>query len=353
MKKFLVQIVIFSTLVFALVFALDEITFSDDFICFKTEGTEYNKIGWNFHMLNNRPEALNGSTVFIGSSLVQGAINDSIAHQKGFKAYNFAIPHNGYDLNLYFVNRLKELNPKAIIYLQEKNNYKGLHKLTPLVNRPSSLLKWGQSFNFYFINYLFKRAKLSIEYIAFNFKNGSTDATEKYKDYGIIFDNKLFVLDKQFNDEFLQNLRIRDEYLNLYQNNFLFTKEKKENDLLQDLKRLKRKITNILWVKNNLATNYKSQKYFLKNAKQIMRSEPILFAKVYVPVLSDIVNNKEYKRSYFEIKENDSVLTLKDFSFLNNPNYWSDNAHVNEHGAKIFSEKIFENYKESKFLAKK
>jgi len=354
MKRFLIQTAIFSVFIFALVFALDEITFSDAFIKSKTDETEYSKIAWNFHMLNNKPELIEGSTIFMGSSLVQGAVNDSIAHSKGLKVYNFALPHNGYDLNLYFVNRIKKLKPKSIFFLQEKNNYKGLHKLTPLLNRPSNLLRWGQKINFHFANYFFKRAKLSLEYLVFSLKDKQVHSSTTYKDYGIVFDNKPFKSGTRFEDAFLKKLSKRDEYLNLYQNEFLYAEERDDFDSFKRLVQLKRKAINTLWVSNNLITNYKSQQEFLEEAEKIIGEENIIFSKIYVPVLSDVVKDSErYERSYFSQKKSDSVISLGDFYFLNSPIYWSDEAHVNEEGARVFSEKLFESYRNSPFLAKK
>lgn len=355
MKDFLKQITIFGSVVFTLVIAMDQITFSDDFICHKTSGTEYEKVIWNLHMLNNESEKLQGSTIFLGSSLVQGGINDSIGHLKDLKVYNFAVPHNGYDLNLYFAERLKSHNPHAFVFLQEKNSYGGLHKLTPLVNRPSDLLRWGQSINFHFVNYLFKRAKLSTEYVVYAIGKQRFDGLRKPREFGIVFDNKEFVKGQEFTDSFLDGLQRRDEYLNLFQNDFLYAYERQWKESLQFLRKIKRKTVNSLWVNNNWVKNNKSQQAFLRTSKEWTESEGILFAKVYVPVLSDVVDAKNYTRTYFEQQPGSAaeVLTLENFSFLKRPGFWSDNAHVNETGARLFSERIFDKYVESRFLAKK
>jgi hypothetical protein len=353
MKRFLKQIVLLTLLVFIIVTALGQITFSDDFICHKTSGTEYEKMAWNIHTLNKKTELIKGSTVFLGSSLVQGAINDSIGQELGLKLLNFGIPHNGYDLNLYFLNRILKLQPKTVIFLQEKNNYKGLHKLSPLLNRPLDILKWGQSFNFFYVNYLFKRAKLSIEYLVFSLLNNHFTSNENYKDFGIVFDNKTFITEEKFRDGFISNLQKRDEYLNLYQNNYLTKSEITESEQIQFIKKSKRKLVQNYWVNNNLITNSKSQQNFLNTAKEILTDTNIKYAKVYVPVLSDVVEAKNYKRSYYKANGDDTVLLLDDFSFLNSPKYWSDTAHVNEKGAALYSKMLFEKFKNSEFLSRK
>lgn len=83
MRKFLVQLTILSSIVLLTCFLFSQVKFSDEFIIYKTKDTAFKKIGWNINILENYPERIKGSTIFFGSSLVQGAINDSLMQDRG------------------------------------------------------------------------------------------------------------------------------------------------------------------------------------------------------------------------------------------------------------------------------
>ena len=83
MKVFLTQLLKISVIFMTVCAALNEITFSDEFIIEKTVDTEYKKVAWNLDLLNNNPERINGKLIFLGSSLVQGGIQDSPPDDNG------------------------------------------------------------------------------------------------------------------------------------------------------------------------------------------------------------------------------------------------------------------------------
>ena len=109
MKKFLINIIVFTIVVFATSFALGEIEYSNSFLIEKTKDTAYEKVGWNLSMLENSKDQIKGSKVFFGSSYVLNGVNDSVLTNNGVRSFNFAVRHNGNDLSLFFL-KLKFIN---------------------------------------------------------------------------------------------------------------------------------------------------------------------------------------------------------------------------------------------------
>jgi hypothetical protein len=351
MRKFLVQLAILSSIVFFACFLFSQVTFSDEFIVYKTKDTAYKKIGWNINLLENHSERIRGGTIFLGSSLVQGAINDSLMQQEGFNAINMGVPHNGNEIGLYFLNRLKKKKPREVIFLKGKTPFQGLHKMTPLLHTSSSLFKAGQGFNPDYISFVFKKSKLCLEYIFFKLLQGDKIKDASYQSfltrkYGVIYANNT-ISEEVYNDTMERITGGKtDEYYNLYLNDYLYRNEVNANSLLNKIKVVKRELVLNFWMRTNFIKNTKSQEKFVQKAIEISRANHIEISKLYIPKLVDVkdYSDTDYKRSFYESVPSDSigVYGLESYKFLMPRRHWADFDHLDESGAELYTEKILE-----------
>ncbi|WP_318308119.1 hypothetical protein [Flagellimonas crocea] len=349
MRKFLVQLGILSSIVLLACFLLSEVTFSDDFLVYKTKDTAFKKIGWNLNLINNEPKRLENSIVFLGSSLVQGGINDSLLQQSGISAINMGVPHNGNEIGLYFLERIKDKDPKEVIFLKGKTPFNGLHKMTPLLYTSSELFEGGQRFNPDYISFVFKKTKLCLEYIFFKMLQKQPKADLEYSNflsrpYGVVYATDT-VSTKIYNETVLENTKKKsDEYYNLYQNDFLYQDEINGSAFSNNLKIAKRKLVLTAWVENNFITNIKSQESFIESAIQICKRNEIKVGKIYIPKLVDVKNysNVPYNRNFYKPVPSDSigVYHLDSFQFLKAKEHWADFDHLDESGADLFTKEV-------------
>jgi len=166
-------------------FLLASIEFNDQFIIDQTKGTSYDKIAWNLNLINNNPEKISESIIFLGPSLVQGGICDSTLNSNGYKSINMGVNHNGAEISSYFVNRLIKYHPKKIYIHLSKYNIPEMHPMTPLMYTPSSLLSNGQEVNFHFITYIFKRLPFVFKYFSWNFFHSEKRSDQNQ--YGVVY----------------------------------------------------------------------------------------------------------------------------------------------------------------------
>lgn len=351
MKRFLLQFGAISLVFLLLCTVLSSLTYSERFIMYKTLDTPYKKVAWNLSLIEKHPERLKNSTVFLGSSLVQGAIQDSLLQANNIPALNMAVPHNGNDLNLYFFERIMPYNPKKIFWLKGKVPYTGLHKLTPLLYKPAGLLSKGQGLNSSFIRYFFKRVKLSMEFIGFQlfqgeWKPSSSEQAFLNRPYGYIIAPG--ALDSEVFASYQQKSNSRtDEYFNLYLNEFKYQKELGEGGIGHTVQYWKRKLVHQGYLKSNFLRNVGAQEAFVSQALAQGQENQIELTKLYVPLLVDAFDYSQvsYKRSFYQNTKTDAevpVYSLNEFSFLSRADLWSDEDHVNEEGAFLFTNALIQ-----------
>lgn len=341
MKNFIIKIFCFTLILFAFCFCLSEVEFSDDFIVEKTTDTAYEKVCWNLDMIRNHSNKIENSTIFLGSSYILGGVNDSILNSQGHNAHNFGVRHNGNDLNLYFLRRLAPLNPKAIYFLKSKTNFSELHKLTPLLIRPSILIKDGQTINLTFVSYLFKRVKLVVEYLFYTNEDDISEHRSSHNDFGIVYDEKQISKTDFNSKETVERMRRTQERFSIYKNGYLFAEEKLNDSFQNKIKALKRKLTLKFYSENNFITNCDSQNNFIETAKGICKDKSIGFYQLYIPVVSDIRPFANYEGELYRKKESDfHIVVFENYYFLNNYLYWADEHHLTKTGAEIFTKKI-------------
>ena len=351
MRRFILKIFFFGLAIIIGCFFLSEIEFSDSYIVYKTKDTAYKKIAWNINLLKNNEERIKGSIVFLGSSIVQGGINDSLLNNSGINAINMGVPHNGNEIGLYFIERLKDKKPSSVILLKGKTPYQGLHKMTPLLFRSTKLLQIGQNINLDFIKYLFKRTKLSLEYIFYVEQNESYESSFKTfleRQYGVVYDKN------EISQEVYHNIVIsgiwsrNDEYFNLYKNDFLYLNEQNDAEIVKMFKIFKRKITRSFYVENNFLNNSKCQQKFVDQSIELALSRNISIEKIYIPILIDVNYYEGYKRSIYGSSLNDKIgiIDFESYNFLKTKEYWADENHLSENGSVLFTSKLLAKLKD-------
>jgi len=347
MKRFLARGLLFLLLIFILSILLSQIDFSDAFIIYKTRDTEYKKIAWNINLITKKQERLDGSIIVLGSSIVQGGLNDSLLQEKGLNVINMGVPHNGDELSLYFLNRLKEKHPKAIVLLKGKTQYRNLHKLTPLLYTPSRLLEAGQSINLDFVIFIFKRTKLSLEYLfSMNVNNSDSELNEFLNaSYGVIYDENE-ISDETYNKFSKGDWARSDEYFNLRLNNFLYQSEQQKGDFIKSILKIKRKMVSWFLMDFSFLSNTKSQRSFMNKAVREALKYNIEVRKIYIPILIDVKEYTGYNRQTYPMVSSDTIgiLILDSHKFLNKQAYWSDESHLNEKGSILFTEKMIKHF---------
>ena len=353
MKRFLLQLAAISTVFLILCIGLTSINFSDNFIFFKTLDTPYKKVAWNLNLIENSPDLIKGKTIFLGSSLIQGGINDSILSSKGLPSINMGVPHNGNDLNLYFFDRIKNLQPKEVVWLKGKVKYTGLHKLTPLLYKPSSILSNGQGINSSFIRYFFKRVKLAMEYLqfaVFRYDWKPTEEQNRFLEQSYGFIPAPGIVSKEvFEDYKNGSVSRNDEYYNLYLNDYTYLREKLGSgpNLLTIWRR---RLIDQFYLRSNFIRNVGSQEGFIDRAQAASLNLNIPFHKIYIPLLLDasLEQHVEYDRQFYRSSYSDKKepINLSSYQFLMQQSYWSDVDHVSSEGAEILTRSYF------KFLLK-
>lgn len=338
MKNFIIKVFIFSILIFAICFGLSEIKFSDEFLINQTKDTAYEKVAWNLNMISNNKDKIEGSQVFFGSSYVLNGLNDSVLNDQDIKSINFAIKHNGNELSLYFLKRVLEHHPSEVIFLKGKIGFQKLHKLTPLLYTPSTLLSDGQSINFFFISYLFKRSKLALDYIFFNLK-AMANSNLNFNKFGISYEETVLSEEEFYNLKNQNRLKLEHERFNIYKKNFLFDSELDDLSFINQLKGVKRYITFHFFTENNLLNNYVSQENFVNTAKELALNHNVKFSQLYMPVVTDVILEQSVGDEFFMpiSSDADKIYSLRNYYFLNNPSYWTDYRHLSKKGSIIFT----------------
>ncbi len=346
MKSFLLKILAFTLFLFSICLLLSEIEFSDDFLINRTKDTAYDKVGWNLNKIKNHKEEIKGSNIFFGSSYVLNGLSDSVLNTKKIKSFNFAVRHNGNDLSLFFLKKIIPLQPKEVFFLKGKTGFKNLHKLAPLLYKPSTLVGDGQAINISFVKYLFKRTKLALEYIFFISENNQ-NINISTSIYGVEYENEPFSETIFKNKDVVEKLRFEDEGYNLHKTNYLYKKEKTANNFFNTLKNLKRKITREYYQRNNWVSNWNSQENFVDTAKEICGENNIPFSQLYMPVVSDVVSLEKSQNPFFIPLASDAkkIYVFKSYAFLENKLYWADMHHLSKEGAIVFTNKLVEQLK--------
>lgn len=340
MTRFFFNSILWLLFLMSSVLLLDSIKISDDYVIHKTKGTSYHKIAWNLNLINNQPERIKGRALFMGSSLVQEGLSDSLLSNRGFPALNCATNGNGNELVLYFLKRMLPFQPSAIYLQVYKTDKTGLHGLTPMLLRPAELLESGQSLNLHFIEYMFKRAAHVCDYLLWSLK-GEEDVYSTFSNYGQVNRDSTEYTSESF--QTIDTVAMRD-YFNFFRPelvNYTLMKERGQNGALIKLKRVGRKFY-YGFRKWNFIYNGYCQTTFVSKAFELCNNYQMTVHRLYIPLLADAKVGRDFDRTFYVPTRNSHVLSLKNFVFLDSVVYWNDRSHLSREGSYRFTEAVLD-----------
>lgn len=315
MKKFALNVFVFFMLITTVVFLLDSVQISDEYIIERTKGTGYEKIAWNLNLINNYPEQIKGSIIFLGPSLTQGGICDSTLNARGVRAINMGVNHPGKEMEQFFVSKIIKHNPKKIYLYLPKYELVFLHPMTPLLTDPIELLSSGQSFNIPFLTYLYKRSSFILNYLIWKF-NHQASLPFAYSKHGVRYQRTEYEKDK-------------------------FESIKTEQILFSEFGGISlRKIIRRYLIQINIIFNTRCQEQFLINAYAKCSRNGISMSQLYIPVVPDVKSGKIFDKSFYAPPMTVNVESVRDFSFLDQNYYWSDLNHLSNKGSIRFTEEL-------------
>ncbi|PBQ31502.1 hypothetical protein CNR22_06895 [Sphingobacteriaceae bacterium] len=339
MKKFLVNTLVFGLIFLLITFLLDMVKVSDDYMINKTATSSFEKIAWNLDLIKNHSSKIKGSSIFFGPSLTQAGLCDSTLSSNGIPSVNFGINGAGNEVSLFFLRRVIGLKPGKIYLHLFKDGHKDLHKMTPLLYDPVSLLKSGQSINFNFIQFLIKRPYFILDYLGWELM-GNKMAAKKYKEYGVVYEPVNFTpqeytaIRKEKTDEYFESC-------NLSQTKFIKRSELGRSGLGFKIIRYRRAVLYYLW-NSEFTHNCRSQETFVASALALCRKNNLPVCQLYMPLIADAKINRDFDESFFSPGKKESVIALKNFSFLDTVVYWSDMTHLSTQGSKIFTQALID-----------
>jgi hypothetical protein len=335
MKIFLKKIVGFSLFLIIVIIAICEIQIPDATVIWLTENTSYEKIAWNVRLINNSHEQLKNSYIFIGPSLVEGAINDSMLNSFGYKSINMGVRHGGADLDYYFVSRIIEHKP-GFIFLHRFPKGNGVfHPMMPLLMSPIKyFLNFQNISTKFFFKFIPKRLYFVLKFAICCFieKKGSNikknDTVYGWRSRGnghiIIDEVKVNCL---VSEKVSLNSRIKKEFFN------------KSGVLVYSSGTLKN-----IWrflVSNFVFGNGEDTRI---RTISLCENANVNVAEIYIPHFPDACfDSKMESNKYFFRRQGISkpVYYLKNVAFLSNQIYWVDQEHLNAIGSYQFTDSIY------------
>lgn len=338
MKRFIVNVSIFGLMLIGQCFLIGHIKIPDSYVIHKTHNTSYEKIAWNLDQINNHPERIRDSVVFLGPSLVQAGICDATLASLGLKAINMGVNHIGNEVTLFFVNRIIDLKPKKIYLHLSKEKPLYLHPMTPLLYSPLSLLSSGQTFNVAFMNYLFKRAGFVLDFLVWRLLRPQA-AIVAEGEYGIRYNTSQFstLAYEGIGEQYVSTV-VESPYF--YLNGFKLKSEQNRTGISVEMKRFFRLLK--FYAKNvNFLFNARSQQIFAEKAEAASQIGQVEIAELYVPILADAKARWDFTELSYAPRLTARVESVSNFAFLNQPEYWFNMTHLSKKGAIAFTRELF------------
>lgn len=334
MKKFIFNIFIFSIVLIVLCFAIGNVKITDEYICYKTKNTSYEKIAWNLNLINNHPEKINGSILFFGPSLTQAGICDSTFQANKINAINFGTNGAGNEVELFFLEKAIKYKPKKIFLHIYKGEHKDLHNMTPLLYTSVGLLQAGQNVNFNYLSFLFKRASYVLDYFVWelfieNFQVESYSSFGSRGESASVSDEFYAGIEKETMLDFFESV-------NLSKNEFRKSTELNRKGFYFNLIKFRR---SVIYFLNNFefVNNIESQNNFDRTAFELSKLRNIEINHLYIPVIADVKIDKDFNELFYNTYDGKPVSSLKNFKFMDSCVYWADMTHLSKKGGIAFT----------------
>lgn len=329
MKRFLIKTGCFLAFVIISIICICEIKVSDASIVAMTAGTPYEKLAWDIEMLNHHPERFDNAIVFVGPSLVQGGVNDSLLSKKGIKGINMGVNHFGYDMDYYVTKRVVEnTHPKKIYLFKSQDGGAMLHPMIPMAISPIQYWHIFQQFPLNFISlYYPKRLYFVVRSLIITMTGEKNNYTPTQM-YGVREQEETGVSEKIDSNAI-------DEHKNtlaMYKKNII--NEDGTYPTQSSLKKYWRKALSIVRGTPQPLTSY---------TVTLVKKKGIEVSYLYMPVYYDaLIDNLTDDRSYFIKWAGDKEKTLQfaNYSFLKDYKLWADYHHLNAKGSAIFADSL-------------
>ncbi|MCB0695805.1 MAG: hypothetical protein KDC07_00490 [Chitinophagaceae bacterium] len=328
MKKFLSKISLFLLVLLACLIGLSQIHISDEFVIEKTHETSYEKLAWDLKKLQH-PETLNDANIFIGPSLVQGDVNDSMLTASGIYSVNMAINHNGFDLDHYVAKRIMEVSKTEKMFLyRPRDGGSMLHPMMPLLVSPIDYACTYHQFPVTFIRKYFpKRVYFAMQYLWSKVFPGN--AIYQPSAYGWRGEVNTVIGSMKDNEAAIEEEIARRE-------DFGKTRINKDGTF---------------YTPSTIKSYWRKTLYYYRGAAEPIRRITVESAQkynipvseIYMPVYDDaIIDSRTDNKTFFrQISGYDyDCFTLSSYSFLNDSNLWFDHHHLNSNGAVMFTDSL-------------
>ncbi len=329
MKKFVNHIIKIVFIIIIAIITIGEIKISDEKVI-KLVPVDYSKVIWNLDLINKRPNLINGSVVFIGSSLIDQGISDSLLCAKGIKSINMGVSRAGFDLDYYFVRRILKFKPRMIYLIRMPNGSSQSHPVTPLLMSPISHLVTFKQFNLNFIrSYIPKRILFVIKSILIS---DSKMAEKTSKLYGQTYlKNQYLKLDNSQLDKFIYESKKKLEKIN---------HDSIDNNGIH----ISKSIIGNIWRYFIAYFIYGNGEKIRNQTHKLCQAHNVLSREIYIPCYADAILNKEMRQSFqrnFVLNSQLDCLYIKDMEFLNNSKYWRDINHLSYKGSLVFTDSLY------------
>lgn len=339
MRRFLINAAVFTTFFSILLVCIDCIHISDEYLIYKTKGTDFGKkMAWNLDLINHHSERIPGSLVFFGPSHTEMGVCDSTLNAEGIPALNMGISQLGNDVELYFLGRIIGFRPRKVYMNLSKFKVRSIHPLSPMLYTPAELLSAGQSaFSTDFVIYLFKRATFALDYLVWR---SSPHALEQGFEplYGVRHEKGEFSPEKY---AAVSDLETSSEFENatIAAHNFTYLHEAKRSGLYFTLIKLRRRFIHAWW-NVSFISNVSSQQRFVMKAFELAKKHRVEIAELYIPFVADARSHKEFSPLFYVPRETPAVASVRNFTFLDSCAYWDDLHHLNAKGGILLTKEM-------------
>lgn len=313
MNIFIKKISLFIAILILLLVGLSIPKIPEDFVCYKFQKTQYNKISWFLKMASEgKFKERKYNSVFLGSSQCYYAINDSIL---GSGYLNLGMNTPSRDLDLYLKEKFIFSGGNSESYIVILGNGKvvsfGLHPLIPYLVNPTWLLSKGQSiFSVHFWKYIIKRVQVLFEYLSWCLTVNGQNDTLHSRDYGVGY------LDRTTAKKQMVNIKDFDSDNESYMN------------------------VNAVSLFDELRHNTRSQWNFIHYSEKLIKNKYLIVpgfqSSNSFSLMTQELMRLNLDKTFIHFK-NDKIESI-----LNDPIYWADQGHLNRKGSLFYTKLIAE-----------
>jgi hypothetical protein len=329
MKTFFLNFTKFFALLLLIILIICEIKISNKTIIRLTKNTGYEKIAWNLTYIDNFN--FEDKSVFIGPSLVEASINDSILCALNLSAVNLGVNHPGSDLEFYFYSKvIKKGKPKNIILYRPKMGVKSMHPLSALFYSPSEyfrLFSLNAGINF-FIEFLPKRFYFALKHWYLNFIENVVPnnlLNYNFTKFGFRPRKKSVFTKAQKIEMINEEIKRRKVFKFSGFNEFGFTRPTSI---------VKFPIYIFNYLVNGSGENLRERLIYDCKLRKINILE------LYIPTYPDALLNNTSNFIFNPPYVNRTIKNPLNFNYLNGDEFWNDKSHLSMIGADLFSIKI-------------